>query len=72
LAADLIGRQVSVIAAVGGAHSGLALKAVTPIVPITFDSAGDPIAFGLVSSLNKPNGNVTGISMIMVALAPKL
>ena len=59
------------IAAVGGAHSGLALKAVTSVVPIVFVSAGDPIAFGLVSSLNRPNGNVTGISMITVALAPK-
>jgi putative ABC transport system substrate-binding protein len=71
LAADLIGRRVSVIAAVGGAHSGLALKTVTSVVPIVFVSAGDPIAFGLVSSLNRPNGNVTGISMITVALAPK-
>jgi putative ABC transport system substrate-binding protein len=71
LAADLIGRQVSVIAAVGGAHSGLALKTVTSVVPIVFVSAGDPIAFGLVSSLSRPNGNVTGISMITVALAPK-
>ena len=71
LVADLIGRQVSVIAAVGGAHSALALKAVTSVVPIVFVSAGDPVAFGLVSSLNRPNGNVTGISMITVALAPK-
>jgi putative ABC transport system substrate-binding protein len=71
LEADLIGRQVSVIAGVGGAHSRLALKAVTSVVPIVFVSAGDPIAFGLVSSLNRPNGNVTGISMITVALAPK-
>jgi putative ABC transport system substrate-binding protein len=55
----------------GGAHSGLALKAVTSVVPIVFVSADDPIAFGLVSSLSRPNGNVTGISMITVALAPK-
>jgi putative ABC transport system substrate-binding protein len=48
-----------------------ALKKVTSVVPIVFVSAGDPIAFGLVSSLNRPNGNVTGISMITVALAPK-
>src|SRR3979490_3208288 len=47
------------------------LKKVTSVVPIVFVSAGDPIAFGLVSSLNRPNGNVTGISMITVALAPK-
>jgi putative ABC transport system substrate-binding protein len=68
---DLSGRKVSVIAAVGSAHSGLASKARTSVVPIVFVSAGDTIAFGLVGSLNRPNGNVTGISMITVALAPK-
>jgi len=71
LASDLVARQVSVIAAVGGAHSGLAAKVVTSVIPIVFVSAGDPMTFGLVSSLNRPNGNVTGISMITVALAPK-
>ena len=45
--------------------------AVTAVVPIVFVSAGDPIAFGLVSRLNRPNGNLTGISVITVALAPK-
>lgn len=43
----------------------------TAVVPIVFVSAGDPIAFGLVSRLNRPNGNLTGISVITVALAPK-
>jgi putative ABC transport system substrate-binding protein len=71
LASDLVRRQVEVIAAVGGAHSGLAAKAATSTIPIVFVSAGDPVTFGLVSSLSRPAGNVTGVSMITVALASK-
>jgi putative tryptophan/tyrosine transport system substrate-binding protein len=71
LATDLVRRQVRVIAAVGGAHSGLAAKALTSTIPIVFVSAGDPITLGLVPSLSRPAGNVTGISMITVGLAPK-
>jgi putative tryptophan/tyrosine transport system substrate-binding protein len=71
LASDLIARKVDAIAAVGGAHSGRAAKALTSTIPIVFVSAGDPIRFGLVASLSRPDGNVTGISMITVALAPK-
>jgi putative ABC transport system substrate-binding protein len=71
LASDLVRRKVVVIAAVGGIHSGLAAKAATSTIPIIFVSAGDPVTFGLVASLNRPGANVTGISMITVALAPK-
>jgi putative ABC transport system substrate-binding protein len=71
LGSELIGERVSVIAAVGGIHSGLAAKQLTSEMPIVFVSAGDPVALKLVSSLNRPNENVTGISMITVALAPK-
>jgi putative tryptophan/tyrosine transport system substrate-binding protein len=71
LAADLVGRQVAVIAAVGGAHSGLAARAATSTIPIVFVSAGDLITFGLVGSMNRPEANVTGINMITVELAPK-
>jgi putative ABC transport system substrate-binding protein len=71
VASDLVRRQVALIAAVGGAHSGLAAKAATSTIPIVFVSAGDPITFRLVASLSRPGGNVTGISMTTVALAPK-
>jgi putative tryptophan/tyrosine transport system substrate-binding protein len=71
LASDLAHRQVDVIAAVGGAHSGIAAKRATKAIPIIFVSAGDPIIFGLVSSLSRPTENVTGVSMITVELAPK-
>jgi putative tryptophan/tyrosine transport system substrate-binding protein len=71
LGSELIEERVSVIAAVGGIHSGLAAKQLTSEIPIVFVSAGDPVALNLVSSLNRPNENVTGISMITVALAPK-
>jgi putative ABC transport system substrate-binding protein len=71
MATDLVRRGMAVIAAVGGIHSGLAAKAATPKKPIVFVSAGDPVLFGLVPNLNRPGGNVTGISMISVALAPK-
>src|SRR5262245_48622259 len=71
LAYDLVRRRVAVIAAVGGVHSGLAARTTTSTIPIVFVSAGDPVTFGLVASLNRPDANVTGISMITVALAPK-
>ena len=70
-AADFVQRRVAVIAAVGGIHSGLAAKRATSTIPIVFVSAGDPVSFGLVPSLSRHGSNVTGISMITVALAPK-
>jgi putative ABC transport system substrate-binding protein len=71
LATELVGRRVDVIFATGSVVSALAAKAATTTTPIVFANGSDPVQHGLVASLNRPGGNITGISFINAQLVPK-
>ena len=71
LAADLVNRQVTLIVTVGGTAPLAAARNATSTIPIVFHISADPVGLGFVRSFNRPGGNVTGVSLMQVALAAK-
>jgi putative tryptophan/tyrosine transport system substrate-binding protein len=71
LAAELVRRQVNVITTIDGIPSAVAAKKATTTIPIVFRMGADPVVFGLVTSLNRPGRNITGVSSLNIEVGPK-
>jgi putative ABC transport system substrate-binding protein len=71
LAANLVGKHVSAIAATGGLRAVLAAKAATAGIPIIFTSGSDPVRLGIIASFNQPGGNLTGVNMLITEIEAK-
>lgn len=71
MVADFLNANVSVIVAVGGVHTAIAAKSASSSIPVIFANGSDPVRFGLVESLNRPGGNMTGVSLFTATLEAK-
>jgi putative ABC transport system substrate-binding protein len=71
VAADLVGRKVAVIAALAGIPATRAAKAATTVIPVVFQGGFDAVELGVVASMNRPGGNITGVSTLNAELGPK-